>query len=239
MIDRNLDWPSCLNIRDLGGLPTEDDRRTKTRSIVRSNLVNNLTPEGETALLDYGIRTMIDLRAPHEVKKKPSRYETEPHPQITYINQPVEHFYSHVGDMIRTAENRGEAYCIILDHYQDLHAAVMRHIIDADGGILIHCHAGKDRTGVISALLLKLVGVSDDAIAADYGLSQERLAPMYKTPGDMKAVDYWHRPDATADKMMRMLNHIDAKYDSVANYLSFAGLSAAEIDKLKGKLIAE
>ena len=80
--------------------------------------------------------------------------------------------------MIQKAKSRGEVYCIILDHYPDAVAEILRAIVNAPpGGIVIHCHAGKDRTGMVSALLLKLVGVPAELIAADYAESQERDDP--------------------------------------------------------------
>ncbi|MEM8860757.1 MAG: tyrosine-protein phosphatase [Chloroflexota bacterium] len=238
---RSLDWPNCLNIRDLGGLPTPDNGVTKWQAVIRSDLVNDLNADGQQMLLDYGVRTTIDLRAPREVEKKPSIYQNQSEGLIHYVNQPLEHFYPHVGELISNASSRGEVYCIILDHYADLICSALRLIANADeGGVLIHCQAGKDRTGTISALLLKLVGVEDDVIAADYAESQANLWPIYEKAveqaGGAEQVGFWSQPSVTADMMHLMLDHVAGRYGDVESYSIQAGMTTVELDKIKKRL---
>ncbi len=240
---RELNWEACYNVRDLGGLPTAQGGATRWGAIVRADLLGRLTPSGQQALIDYGVRTIIDLRSPQQASAEPSAFTTatgnadEP----IYHNLPVEAYYPHVGQLIRNAQSRAEVYGIVIDHYPANHVAVMRAIIQAPpGGVAIHCHAGKDRTGVIVALLLDLVGVAGELIAEDYAESQIRLWPLYEQIiaklGDEAQVDFWLKPTATPGMMFALLAHIQQRYGNSRGYLRWAGLSEAELEQLTFKL---
>ena len=239
---RHLAWPQCYNTRDLGGLPARDGKVTRWRSVIRSDMLNRLTETGQQALLDYGVKTIIDLRSPQEAEKEPSITLINPDLPLDYMNLPLEKYYPHVGALIRQAISRAEVYCIILDHYPDSVAEVMRAIARAQpGGIIVHCQSGTDRTGIVSALLLKLIGVHPNIIAADYAKSQVRLWPLYEKimaeTKDKSEVDFWQRPTATADMMVTLLEHIDTRHGGVENYLHASGLSSNEIDLLKNRML--
>ncbi len=240
--DRHLAWPDCYNARDLGGLPAVGAKVTRWRSVIRSDMLNRLTEPGQQALLDYGVKTIIDLRSPQEAGKEPSITLINPDLPLVYMNLPLEKYYPHVGALIRQAKSRAEVYCIILDHYPDSVAEVMRAIARAQaGGIIVHCQSGTDRTGIVSALLLKLVGVHPDIIAADYAESQVRLWPLYeKTLAEAKdksEVDFWQRPTAKADMMVTMLRHIDTRHGGIEQYLQDSGLLSVEIERLKNRML--
>lgn len=240
---RHLAWPKCYNTRDLGGLPTMDGKETRWQAVTRSDTLSRLTGEGRQALLDYGIRTIIDLRAPKEVQEQPSAFtkQTDNLSGPACLNLPLEKYYPHVSALINQATTRAEVYCIILDHYPDAVANVMRAIADAQsGGVVIHCHGGKDRTGIVSALLLSLADVPAETIAADYAESQARLWPLYEKiiaeAGGEDEVGFWLKPTATEEMMYMMLEHMDTKYSGVEPYLRASGLSSREIDQLKNRL---
>lgn len=239
--DRHLSWPHCYNARDLGGLPTEDGKETCRRAVIRSDIANRLTQEGRQALIDYGVRTIIDLRSPQETAEEPSLFAGDA--RLAYLNLPLVRGEPHAGILIEQAQTREEEYCIIVDYHADAVAAVMRAILGAEpGGILIHCHAGKDRTGIVVALLLRLAGVPAEVVAADYAQSQQRLWPLYEkiveeAGGEDKAGS-WLKPTATEEMMAHMLAHLDTDYGGVAAYLSAAGLTAGEMARLKERLCA-
>jgi hypothetical protein len=242
---RHLDWEGCYNVRDLGGLTTLDGGETRWGAVIRSDLPGRLTAEGRGALLDYGVRTIIDLRPPWEAQEAPSAFvEPTAGPEAPiYLNLPLEKYYPHVGALIQKAQTRAEAYCIVLDHYPDAVAEIMRAIANAPpGGVVLHCHSGTDRTGIVSALLLSLAGVSDETIASDYAASQIRLRPLYERQatkaGDEEDLGFWSRPTATADMMHAMLAHVEGTYGGVRQYLEQAGLSSAEVRRLKSRLRA-
>jgi len=108
------------------------------------------------------------------------------------------------------------------------------------GGVAIHCHSGKDRTGTVAALLLSLAGVPDEIIAADYAESQVQLWPLYEKliadAGGEDKVGFWLKPTATAEMMQTTLAHLETKCGGVRNYLTSAGLSSTELEQLQQRL---
>jgi protein-tyrosine phosphatase len=239
---RHLDWPECYNARDLGGLPLGDGRVTRWKSIVRSDLLGRLTAEGKQALIDYGVRTIIDLRRLEEVEQDPpARFEDRDH-LIAYFNIPIERNNPEAIQLIKQAYWIGEIYCIILDYYFAAIAEILRAIANAQpGGVAFHCYAGKDRTGMISALLLGLVGVPAETIAEDYEASQTRLLVLDQKTGEDAVYkddeEFQRRWLATKEAMLYMLGHLDQKYGGVEPYLRQAGLTEVEIDRLKRRLV--
>jgi len=242
--ERALLWEGCYNIRDLGQLATHDGRRTRLRAIVRSDLPSRLTAKGRQQLLSYGIRTILDLRKPDQVAKEEAIFREEPTSSTPiYCNILLENHSAEVDEQIRLAGSRREAvYALILDHNQPQVAEIMQAIVEAlPGGILIHCSAGKDRTGIITALLLELVGVSDETIAADYALSQVQLWPLYEKliqeAGGEEHVSWWLKPIATPAMILYLLAHLRNRYGSVVDYLRGAGVSAVTLAALRTRLL--
>lgn len=239
---RHLAWQQCYNARDLGGLPTCDGKETRWKAVIRSDILNRLTDEGWRALHDYGVKTVIDLRSPQEVAKEPVVIIKGHGSHLDYLHLPIEKYYPHVGALIKQAKSRGEVYCIILDHYPDAVVAIMRAMVHAQpGGIVIHCHAGKDRTGIVAALLLSLVSVPAALISADYAESQERLWPLYEKSQaeatEKEEGNFWTKPTATEEMMDMMLEHVETRYGGTEKYLLASGLLPEEIDQLKSRLL--
>lgn len=236
--NRHLAWPHCFNARDLGGLPIEGGGTTRWRVLVRSDLLSRLTPVGRQALLDYSIRTIIDLRRPEEVQAEPSPFtQASGAVPVRYLNIPLESPDSHVDSLMERASSQAEVYCISLEHHQANLAQVLRAILHARSGVLVHCHAGKDRTGIVSALLLAVAGVPRSEIARDYAISQARLWPLYEKlveeAGGEDQVNPWLKPIATEGTMQTVLAHLDTRYGGVGPYLSAIGLTLDEIERLK------
>ncbi len=237
---RHLEWEGCLNVRDLGGLPTQDGGETCWQSIIRADYPGDLSPAGLTTMLDYGVRTLIDIRSPQEAAVE--CYQWAETSGCRRIHLPIEKYYPDVGVRIRQAISLPEVYCIVVDAYPDCVAAILQAVAAAPpGGVVIHCHSGKDRTGTIAALLLAVAGVPADEIAADYALSKARLWPEYEArllQGRIAEPEtLWTRPLADPATMYTLLNHLASRYGGVHAYLKQAGLSADQILQIRQRLV--
>jgi protein tyrosine/serine phosphatase len=220
-VNRHLRWPSCLNVRDLGGFATADGATTRWRAFVRSDTLSGLTDRGRAALEAYGIRTIIDLRVPVEVRDDPGPYAA--HDTIAMHNLPLDPNDRMVSKAVSAYRQAGLNTLVamnaaLLDVCRDQVATIMRTIATApEGGVLFHCHAGRDRTGLIASLILGLAGVPAEEIVEDYAISY----------------------NAMASTMALTLVHIDETYGNAAGYLRAIGLTEQEISLLHGRIRAE
>lgn len=248
---RILHWPTCYNVRDLGGLPTAADRFTEMGAIVRADLPARLTPLGQQLLVDHGIRTILDLRKPEQVAESPSIFMTageesaaDNSARPTYLNISLENHSAAIDAQMNEAGHaRATVYALMLDHNPLQIAQIMRAIVDArPGGILIHCSAGKDRTGLVAALLLALAGVPDEIIAEDYALSERALWPLYEemvaAVGGEEQLGWWLKPIAKPEMMLATLSHLLRRYGGAVGYLRQAGLSEPAQIRLRKRLLS-
>ena len=237
-MERLLAWPRCLNARDVGGYPTADGRTTRWRALLRADNLCLLTPEGEQALIDDGVRTVVDLRGPLETEVAPHPFREGGRHADTgrYLNMSLRdrsdermeaEFRAARGDM-------AAVYRLSIDRCAPGFASFARTFADAPpGGVVVHCNAGKDRAGIAAALLLALAGVPRDAIAEDYALSERYLAPMYAArpePGD------WH---PRAEIMAALMAHLDEAHGGAGAYLRAGGLTDDEIERARSRLLAD
>ena len=224
MNDRVLAWDGCTNVRDLGGLKTSDARTTRFNSVVRSDTPARLSPTGWSALHAYGIRTIITLRTVGMVDNELDF--TSPYPDLMNIQAPIEDLTDKeflqkwaATDMWCTPLYFTDA----LQRWPQRHAAVISAIARAEpGAVLFHCIRGHDRTGIISLLLLALVGVTPDEIITDYLLSadQER--------DDLLAA----KGTSVREVLLSTLGRLD-----VESYLGKGGVSGADLAAVRKRLI--
>jgi protein-tyrosine phosphatase len=238
---RLVDWEGGLNARDLGGYATEDGRETRWGAVVRSAALGDLTEAGRAALADYGVRTIVDLRLPDELEREPNPFAEPGDHGIGYTNVSFIDPAAAPPDQARTL---AEDYLGMLDRYSDGVADVMAAVARApEGGVLIHCAAGKDRTGLISALLLGLVGVPEGTIADDYALTAELLAARDREwlehgPGERAEREaLLARFAPTAEVMLQVLEGLDRRYGGVERYLLAAGVSPEDLARLRQRLV--
>jgi protein-tyrosine phosphatase len=239
---RLLAWEGCLNARDLGGYPTADGRETRWGAVVRSDSLAALTPAGRDALAGYGVRTIVDLRLSDEIARDPNPFAEPGDHGIAYLNLSViDPAAGFPPDTFTLAEN----YLWMLDRFGGFVAQVMAAIADApDGGVLIHCAAGKDRTGLVSALLLGLVEVPHETIAADYAMTAELLRPrdeawLENGPGERAEREAMlARYAPTAEVMLEVLDRLVERHRGVDGYLAAAGVPQADLDRLRDRLLA-
>jgi protein-tyrosine phosphatase len=233
---RLLQFPGLLNARELGGHQTLDGAKTRWRSLLRSDDLVQLTAPGVQALADYGVRTIVDLRWPGEVAMRP-------HPLAFGAHDVRYHHVSLLArDEMEWASRSGECTkemwkCAVLEHMRPELREALEIIADApDEPLLFHCVAGKDRTGLIAALLLALADVEPEAIAADYAASTGHLADAYlvRYP-DLQHEEILEALRCPEEGVHNMLAYL-AQYGGAAGYLGAIGLSDARIARLRARL---
>jgi protein-tyrosine phosphatase len=240
---RRLSWEGVLNARDLGGYPTADGRQTRWGAVVRSDNLAALTPAGRQALVRYGVRSIVDLRLPEEVAGRPNPFAEPDTHGVGYAN------LSFIDPAASPPPEAGtgtlaDGYKRMLDHFGQAVAAVMAAIANApEGGVLVHCAAGKDRTGLISALLLGLVRVAPQTIAEDYALTAECLRPrdqewLESGPGErVEREELLARFAPTVEVMLEVLHHLAERYGGVEAYLLQVGVAPDDLARLRARLL--
>jgi len=240
---RHLDLPVLLNARDLGGLPTRGGGATRWRSFVRTDGLHNLNDAGRAALHGYGVRTVIDLRMPHELENLPNPLQNDPRVNFLHVS-----LLGSAGDEVfernKHLPPHSEWALVVLEESKEKFRQVFSGIAGApDGVVLFHCFAGKDRTGLVADLLLDLADVHDEHIIDDYDLSNVRLQPHIDAVSDSiadptaraRAVDAWTVKRETAETV---LSHVRSRYGGAAGYLRAVGLNDAEVEAVRRRLVA-
>lgn len=220
-----------VNTRDLGGYPIDFSKKnTPYKVFIRSDFPLQISDDDIKLLLSNNITTIVDLRNDDEVKSKPSAFKTD---------NRFEYYHCKIhgdGCLPASVEAVPYSYFEMVDEQKTI-LNVMRVFVMAKGGILYHCTAGKDRTGVISALILLLAGVCKTDILYDYKLSQAYLGPMLQQfCKSNKNVDINIITPKT-EYMEKFLDMFIKKYNSVEEYFSKIGLSDSEVLRLKNKLL--
>lgn len=248
-VERSLAWDGCFNVRDLGGLETASGSRTRHGAVVRADNVRRLSEAGWQAALDYGIRRVVDLRFANE-----SPGENDAHADVEVIS--VSLFGDHDPDEARAFEARllatddigavfASEYISVLEDTPQRVAEAVAAVADAQGdhGVLIHCFAGKDRTGIVTALLLRAVGVHAHEIAADYAASHANLGRVFD-PWVARARDDDERETrvrsaySPAETMESVLAWLD-EVGGARAYLLDAGLTPGQLVSLERRLVGD
>jgi protein-tyrosine phosphatase len=243
---RDLVWDGLLNVRDLGGHPTEDGGSTHFGVYVRADNLERLTDAGWLALVDYGVHTVIDLRLAEERGAEPP-----PDLPIVALHRPLVPDFGHPDWLEINAlslatvppESTRLVYLEFLERYRDRFGEVISTIAAADGAgtVLFHCMGGKDRTGLVTALLLSNAGVDAESIAEDYALSAANLQALHDA-WIAAAVDDDDRElririsASPAEAMLAVLETLEERYGGVEGYLLAAGVGDGELETLRFRL---
>ena len=172
--DRHLGWEGCYNVRDLGGFRTLDGGSTRRGVLVRADVLDGLTPSGWAALESHGVRTIVDLRNPDEIQRDVARPRSVNRVHVPMDDVDDAEFWRYCWD--NELDGTPLFYEPFLEHKAERCAAVIEAIARAEPGVVFHCGQGRDRTGLISLLLLSLARVGPEDIADDYELSTKRLS---------------------------------------------------------------
>lgn len=234
---RDILVAGTFNLRDLGGY-SHPGGMTRWRRILRSGGLHRLDAEGIAALGELGVTTVIDLRHAGE-------HEAEPNP-LRHVEGIAFHAVSLFEGLVPEAAAGSnvlrDLYFLALDTRAAAFVETMERIAAAEGTVLFHCTAGKDRTGLIAALLLGLAGVSPDHIAEDYGLTGPRITGLIErltAEAAARGEDIERfRPLLACDPqtMVATLDHLDQSYGGAEAYLAKAGLSPSALARLRARL---
>lgn len=254
-----------FNFRDLGNLPLTRGGSTATGVLYRSDAISALTPQGLQDLAGSGIGVIIDYRTPAEQQMAPDRLPAAM--DVDKMNLPLLEgaFTGMAQDAMQRANasggpaaaaqavqaamarlpTLGQIYTGMLEHGAAGFARTARAAAAADGAVLLHCTAGKDRTGVASALLLDAAGVEREAVVADYERSGANLAGEWSermlgmvggmgVPLTEEIITLITR--APADAIRTALDWVEEIHGSSAAYLRSGGLTGVEVDRLGARL---
>lgn len=252
-----LELDGAVNVRDLGGLPAAGGQQVAAGRLLRGDDMNDLSPADVDLLVSrIGLTTVIDLRSTAEVRDR------GPGPlggaagvrHVHHSLLPELGLAADVADATAARIDRayarypGDVRCgLYLGYLAERPAqvvAALRDIAQAGGPVLVHCAAGKDRTGVITAMALTVAGVRRDAVIADYAATAERIGPLlarlrgaeaYAAALDREPTDDYIPRAAT---MAAFLDQVEARHGGVLRWLSGHGFAADDVRTLRSGLLA-
>lgn len=243
--ERHVALNGAFNFRDLGGYLGADGRRVRWRTLFRADGLSRLHDEDLIVLGELGMRSVLDLRTGGEVDH--GRVDADAlgwrYHHLSVLSEEWEPVA--LPQDADAAEVLGSLYVQMLDEGAAEFAAALRLLSDADHvPAVFHCAAGKDRTGVLAALVLGLLGVDHHVIVEDYSLSGHRMEQLVErlkaeSPEARNAMNdqpaaYWAAPP---DAMAQLLRHIDAEYGSIAGYTASIGADEGVTDGLRATLL--
>ena len=239
---RHLHWDACLNVRDLGGFVARGGHITRRQAVIRADNLCRLTRHGRLALVRYGVRTAIDLRDPKERLLEHDPFTREELADVGRIDIPQltpefwrvwdGHMSGHEGDLLTLETCR-----------EPIAAMFAAAAAAPEGGIVISCHAGKERTGIAAALLLELAGVDRAIIASEHLRSDDYLAPLYAAwleaeADPEKRQRLAHALRSQPEQMRLTLDALDELYGGIERYLLESGVEPRDLASVGERIIA-
>jgi protein-tyrosine phosphatase len=227
--DRHIRLAGTRNLRDVGGYPAAGGRRTRWRTLLRTDSLDRLPAASQATLLDLGLRQVIDLRWPQELQDAPSVFRASD--TVRYRTIPL------LDDDLAPELGLAGMYRHMLDARAPQLVEVVRALLEPGGlPAVVGCAAGKDRTGLTVALVLAAVGVPTDVVVADYALSAELFAA---DVADEHLVDWRAAPavvDCPPEYMLEALDHLERRHGGGAALLLRNGLTEEDIARLIDEL---
>lgn len=234
-----MTFSTVFNFRDLGGLAGINGRTVHYGRLYRSDSLHRLTQEDSEKLTSLGVRTVLDLRRPTEITRDGRVPDL---PGLTYFNLHPIHREWNMGHYAGHPERYlADRYLDMAEEGIDGFGAALRLISDADRApIVMHCFAGKDRTGVLAALTLALLGVSEAEIMADYaasGAAQSPISAHFTPPPPLPPALPPHVTACPPQAIGLFLTELTQRHGSIYGYARTAGVTALHIEALRAHLL--
>ena len=240
-MERLIALEGAVNFRDLGGYAAGGRMRTRWRTLFRADGLGELTETDLSVLRGLGIRTVIDLRSGSELER--SRFDLDAHP-VAFHHFPFIDELPDAEEFDRRPGLLGAQYQEILRDAGGQILAALEVLAEPDAlPAVFHCTAGKDRTGVLSAIVLSLLGVDEPTVVADYALSgaaMQRLRAklMVKYPEGRETLENIDEVfSAEPAQMELLLDHLRERYGSVGAYVAGLGAGPVLVDRLRAALL--
>lgn len=235
---RILHAEGAYNVRDLGGYRSRDGRATRWGTFYRGDGLHRLTPEGKSAIERAGVRTIVDMRHERELQGKKNAFAGAE--DMHYLNVAL---MNPAAPNTRRMESLGDLYISLLEDCQPALRAVFEALAGVrQGAALFHCAVGKDRTGVVAALLLELADVPRETIVADYVLTAKCIAPMMEElrrgrPSMVPEDEYESFLGCDPRNMLAFLEHLEYQYGNATGYMHAIGMAHGHVLALKERLL--
>jgi protein-tyrosine phosphatase len=252
-----IELEGAVNVRDVGGMPATDGGETVYGRLLRSENLQELTPADVGRLVgEYGLTTVVDLRSTVELTTEgPAPLDAVA--SVRHAHHPVLREFLDASQTASAAlltealEADRERfaddpmcghYLGYLENRPEEVIGALRSITTAPGAAIVHCAAGKDRTGVVIALALTVAGVVPEVIVDDYAATNDRLEAIVGrlSRSKMYTGDVNSRPvrahEARAETMRAFLEQLDARYGGLPSWLDDHGFTEAEVTVLHDKL---
>ncbi len=227
------------NLRDVGGYGTKNGRFVHSQTLLRADCLHRLPPASQQALVDYGLRSVVDLRRRVEINYEPNVFAQSAH--VAYHHLPLYNEWEELA--AERPRDLAHMYTLMLDNCQPAFRELFA-LLAQPGAFpaLVHCKVGKDRTGVVVALLLDVAGVPAATIAADYALSRPYLDPLIpelREEAQRFGYDMAYYESLLPSEpatMHVMLDYLYQRYGGAASYLAQIGLTADQVTGLQQTL---
>lgn len=258
MLDRWIHLDGLVNMRDVGGLPTRDGRHTATRRLIRSDNLQDLTDADVATLVhDLGVTDVVDLRSETELHLEGpgplSRVAGLTHHHHSLLAEhPAESAEEVAARALAIKERPARDGSFWAKHYRgylterpDSVSAALRAVAESRGAAVVHCAAGKDRTGTVVALALDVAGVSHEEIVADYALTGERIEAIIERLRPRAAYGPALARQQVADQVPRpesvraVLDAVTQGFDGASGWLRAHGWTGDDVGRLRRRLTEE